>query len=24
LPFRAELVHLNSGKVIIEIDELGK
>lgn len=23
-PFRAELVHLNSGKVIVEIDELGR
>lgn len=24
LPFRAELVHLNSGRVIVEIDELGE
>lgn len=24
LPLRAELVHLNSGRVIIEINELGK
>lgn len=24
LPFRADLVHLNSGKIIVEIDELGE
>ena len=24
LPFRAELIHLNTGKTIVEIDELGE